>query len=186
MTGREAPVVETARLRLRPYRASDLEVQAQILADPEVTRHLGGTPLSREEAWRRLLCGPSLWALLGYGYWAVERREDNVMIGFVGFADFKRDMSPSIEGRPEMGWIFAPAAQGQGYCTEAVKGGLAWADDVLSGEDVVAIINPENGPSIRVAERCGFSERQEATYRNDPILLFTRPSQPRETAAEAA
>ena len=172
-----APVLETARLRLRPYRASDLAVQAAILADPRVTRHLGGTPLSREDAWRRMLCGPSLWALLGYGYWAVDRLEDGAMIGFMGFADFKRDMGPSIEGRPEMGWIFASEAQGKGYCTEAVRAGLAWADEKLSGEAVVAIISPDNHPSIAVAERCGFTGRQDATYRGEPILLFTRPPQ---------
>ena len=172
---RAAPILETARLRLRPYRESDLAVQSAILGDERVTRFLGGAPLSREEVWRRMLSGPSLWALLGYGYWAVDRREDDVMIGFVGFADFKRDMTPSIEGLPEMGWIFSPEAQGQGYCSEAVRAGLDWADDALKGEPIVAIISPENLSSIKVAERCGFSSREEAIYRGEPILLFTRP-----------
>ena len=122
-----------------------------------------------------MLCGPSLWALLGFGYWAVDRLEDDVMIGFVGFADFKRDTIPSIEGLPEMGWIFAPAAQGQGYCREAVQGALAWADVALKDQPIVAIIDPDNMPSIRVAKRCGFSQCEEALYREKPILLFTRP-----------
>ena len=92
------------------------------MGDPEVVRYLGGTPFSREDTWRRVLCAPGLWALLGFGYWAVERREDGVLIGQVGFADFKRDMEPGIEGLPEMGWIFAPHAHGQGYAGEAVAG----------------------------------------------------------------
>ena len=29
-----------------------------LYADPEVVRHLGGTPFSREDTWRRLLCAP--------------------------------------------------------------------------------------------------------------------------------
>jgi RimJ/RimL family protein N-acetyltransferase len=168
--------LETARLRLRPYQESDLAAQAAILGDARVTRYVGGTPLSREEAWRRMLCGPSLWSLLGYGYWAVERRDIGEMIGFMGFADFKRDMKPSIEGLPEMGWIFATEAQGQGYCTEAVIAGLAWADEVLRGQPIVAIISPENTASIKVAERCGFDRSQTASYRGEPILLFTRPA----------
>jgi RimJ/RimL family protein N-acetyltransferase len=171
-----APLLETARLRLRAYREADLAVQAEMLGDPEVTRHLGGTTLSREESWRRMLCAPGLWALLGYGYWAVERREDGEMIGQVGFADFKREMEPSIEGFPEIGWIFAPRAQGMGYCREAVDAILAWAEHRLAADRIVAIIDPENAPSIRVAERCGFSERQTALYRDEPILLFTRYS----------
>ena len=131
-----------------------------------------------------MLCGPSLWALLGFGYWAVDRRDDGRMIGFLGFADFKRDMTPSIEGKPEMGWIFAREAHGQGYCTEAVHAGLAWADTALTGEDIVAIISPGNLPSVRVAERCGFTRRETASYRDEPILLFTRPASSRDRSED--
>jgi RimJ/RimL family protein N-acetyltransferase len=171
---REAPVLATERLILRPFCEGDLAAQAAVMADPEVVRHLGGTTFSREESWRRILCAPGLWALLGYGYWAVERRGDGAYLGQIGFADFKRDMRPSIEGLPEMGWIFAPAAQGQGYCTEAVRAGLAWADEILEAPELTAIIAPENAASIRVAEKAGFGERETAVYRGDPILLFRR------------
>jgi RimJ/RimL family protein N-acetyltransferase len=171
---REAPVLKTERLTLRPFRESDLAAQARTMGDPEVVRHLGGTPFSREETWRRILCAPGLWALLGYGYWAVERGQDGAYLGQVGFADFKRDMQPSIEGLPEMGWIFAPGAQGQGYCSEAVAAGLAWADSELDAPEVTAIIAHGNAASIRVAEKSGFSHREEAVYRGEPILLFRR------------
>jgi RimJ/RimL family protein N-acetyltransferase len=169
------PPIETARLRLRAFRESDLEVQAAVMADPDVVRHLGGTPFGREDSWRRICTATGLWALLGYGYWAVERKADGAYVGQAGFSDFKRDMQPSIEGLPEMGWIFAPFAQGQGYASEAVAGGLAWADQALPGREIAAIIDPANAPSIRVAEKTGFSSREEATYRGAPILLFRRP-----------
>ena len=169
-----APVLETARLRLRNYRAGDLEEEAQTLGDPEVARFLGGKTLSREEAWRKLLCGPGLWALVGYGYWAVERKSDGRLIGKAGFADFKREMTPSIEGIPEIGWIFSPHAQGQGYATEAVAAALKWSDEVLKADEVTAIIDHANAASIRVAEKNGFSDREEASYRGEPILLFRR------------
>jgi RimJ/RimL family protein N-acetyltransferase len=171
---RAVPEIETARLRLRGFREADLDAQAAILGDPEVTRHLGGSAFSREDSWRRMLAAPGLWALLGYGYWAVERREDGAFLGQVGFADFKRDMTPSIEGLPEMGWIFGPHAQGQGYAAEAVAAGLDWADAVLQAPEITAIIDPANARSIRLAERSGFAEREEAVYRGEPILLFRR------------
>jgi RimJ/RimL family protein N-acetyltransferase len=169
-----APLVETPRLRLRAFRESDLDPQAAAMGDPEVVRHLGGTPFSREETWRKLLAGPGLWAVLGYGYWVAERKEDGAYLGQIGFADFKRDMVPNIEGLPEMGWIFAPAAQGQGYASEAVTGALAWADETLEAREIVAIIGHGNAPSIRVAEKGGFSIREEALYKDEPILLFRR------------
>ncbi len=171
---REAPVLETARLTLRPFRAADLEPLAATLADAEVVRHLSGTPHSREDSWRRLLTAPGLWVLLGYGYWSVERRADGAWVGQVGFGDFKRDMTPSIEDLPEMGWIFAPEGQGQGYATEAIEAALGWADEALRAPEIVAIISPENAPSIRVAEKTGFGECSEARYRDETILLFRR------------
>jgi RimJ/RimL family protein N-acetyltransferase len=168
------PIIETARLRLRGFRESDLDAQAAAMADGEVVRHLGGRPFSREETWRKILASPGLWALLGYGYWVAERLEDGLYLGQIGFADFKRDMVPGIEDIPEMGWIFAPAAQGQGYAREAAEAALAWADEVLKVPEIVAIISHENGPSIRLAEKIGFGRREEALYKGEPILLFRR------------
>ncbi len=174
MAARQAPVLETARLILRPYQAEDLDAQAKAMGDPEIVRYLGATPFSREDTWRRILCAPGLWALLGYGYWAVVAREDGRYLGQLGFADFRREMTPSIEGLPEIGWIFTPEGQGQGFATEAALAALAWADEVLKAREIVAIIDAANAPSIRVAEKCGLSENEPASYRGEPILLFRR------------
>jgi RimJ/RimL family protein N-acetyltransferase len=175
MTNPVAPILETPRLRLRGYRAGDLDAQWASMTDPQVVRFLGGVPQSREETWRKILGSPGLWALLGYGYWVAERREDGAYLGQIGFADFKRDMTPSIENIPEMGWIMAPQAQGQGYATEAVLAALAWADGALGGGEIVAIISHDNAASIRIAEKGGFSRREDAVYKGEPILLFRRP-----------
>lgn len=175
MTGSaQAPVLRTGRLTLRPFRASDADAQAAMMGDAVVMHHLGGQPLSREDSWRKLLNGHAFWSLLGYGYWAVERRSDGVMIGQIGFADFKRAVTPAIETIPEMGWLFAREAFGQGYATEAGMAALDWADATLAAPEIVAIIDADNVASIRVAEKCGFNENEPATYRGEPILLFRR------------
>lgn len=146
------------------------------MGDPAIVRHLGGVPFSREETWRRLLIAPGLWAVLGYGYWIAERNGDGAYLGQIGFADLKRAMEPSIEGLPEMGWIFAPEAQGQGYCSEALALALAWGDSVLDAAEIVAIIDPENVASIRVAEKSGFRRAEETRYKDAPIIIFRRPA----------
>src|SRR6185436_10212709 len=133
---RACPVLETARLTLRPFRPDDVAAQAAMMGDAEVMRHLGGQPLTREESWRKLLNGAGLWSLFGWGYWAVERRADGAMIGQIGFADFKRGMSPSIENLPEMGWLFAAEASGQGFATEAGLAALDWIDSVHAPDEV--------------------------------------------------
>ena len=168
------PILETARLRLRGHRENDLGAHAAIMGDPEVVRFLGGNPLPREEAWRRMLAGAGVWSLIGYGYWAIERKEDGAYLGLAGFADFKRDMTPSIEGLPEMGWILAPEGQGKGYATEAVTAALEWADAELPAPEIAAIISHGNQSSIRVAEKAGFGHREDAFYKGEPILLFRR------------
>ena len=168
------PILETARVRLRGFRETDLDAQAAALSDPGVMRHLGGRGLDREDTWRRMLAAPGLWAMLGYGYWLVEARDDGRYLGQVGFADFKRAIEPSLEGLPEMGWIFAPQGQGKGYCSEAVAAALAWADETLKAPEIVAIIAPENAPSIRVAEKAGFKRAEETLYRGEPTLVFRR------------
>lgn len=172
-----APTIETARLRLRAYRHDDFPAIARMVGDEDVMRFIGGQPQKREDAWRRMLCGPALWTLLGYGYWVVERRDDGDVIGQMGFADFKRDMKPSIEGLPEMGWMLMPHVHGQGYAGEAITAALTWADAHLDAGETVAIIDADNAPSIRVAERCGFLDSEAALYRGEPIRLFRRPKQ---------
>jgi RimJ/RimL family protein N-acetyltransferase len=112
--------------------------------------------------------------MLGYGYWSVERRSDGRYIGHLGFADFKRDMEPSLEGLPEMGWIFASDAQGQGFALEGVSAALAWADAALKAPEIAAIVSPDNAPSIRLAERTGFAPAEQTSYKGDPILVFRR------------
>ena len=170
------PEIETARLRLRAIRTEDLDRWTEVCADPEVVRFLGGAAFSREDTWRRLLATAGSWAMLGYGFWGVEPREGGPMIGHAGFSDFKRGMTPSIEGIPEMGWVFARDAQGHGYASEAVAAALGWADRELQGREIAAIISHGNAPSIRVAEKAGFSLREEAVYKDEPILLFRRPA----------
>lgn len=169
------PVLETERLRLREQRPEDFVRHAAMLADPEAMRFVGGKGLPREEAWRKLISCAGLWTILGYGYWSVERKEDGAYVGQIGFADFKRDMSPSIEGLPEMGWLLPRDVHGLGYASEAVAAALKWADEALAGQTFTAIIDPENKGSIRVAEKAGFTQREDAVYKDEKILLFRRP-----------
>ena len=168
----EGPELETARLRLRGHRIGDHEACAAMWGDMEVARFIGGRPSTREEVWGRLLRYAGLWALLGFGYWAVEDRASGDFVGDVGFADFKRDIAPSMDGLPEIGWALAPRWHGRGYAIEAVSAALAWADQRFAA--TVCIIAPENLPSIGVARKCGFAEIARTTYRGEPTLMYRR------------
>ena len=176
--GSVAPTLVTERLTLRHVRPSDINYFAETHADPEVMRFVGGA-VSREDAWRRAMTGAGFWGVLGIGLWAVEQRSDGETIGHVGFFDFQRDMQPSIAGEPEMGWIFSPKAQGKGYASEAGRAALEWFDATVGPLSVPAIIDLENAPSMRLAERLGFERQADAAYRNAAIGFFRRPARSR-------
>jgi len=165
-------VLETERLRLRAQRLEDFPACAAMWADERVTRHTTGRPLSEEETWTRFLRGLGHWSLLGFGYWVVEEKSTGEYVGEMGFSDLKREIQPSLEGLPEMGWIFSPRVHGRGYATEAVHAALAWGHARFGSRRPVCIISPENSASIRVAEKCGFREFQRTTYRGDSVILF--------------
>ena len=172
---REAPRIETERLTLRGFRAGDLDAHAATLGDHDVMRHIGGSPVNREDSWRRLLMGIGMWATIGIGPWAVELKSDGRMIGHCGFFQFNRDMQPLILGEPEMGWIFDRSVHGQGIAFEACQAALAWVDEALKAQSYPAIIDFENTPSMKLAERLGFVRQDDAVYRGEGIAFFRRP-----------
>ena len=173
-TQNQIPAIETSRLILRAHALGDFELCAAIWADPEVTRYIGGKPLSESEAWARFLRYPGHWVMMGYGYWAIEEKVSGEYIGDLGFADYKRELKPSIQGVPEIGWVLARKAHGRGYATEAVRVALAWADRTFTNPRTVCIIAPENSASIRVAEKCGFRQYAKTIYKGNPTWMYER------------
>src|SRR5208337_2226490 len=98
------PVLETERLRLRGHCIDDFSDSAAMWADPAVTRYIGDKPLTEEESWTKFLRYVGHWSLLGFGYWVVEEKATGHFAGEIGFADYKRDLQPSLKGVPEIGW----------------------------------------------------------------------------------
>jgi len=170
------PQIETARLRLRGFQTQDLDAILAINNHPDVVRFIGGKPMPREELWRRLTSAVGLWALGEYGFWVVERKADGAIIGQAGFGNFKRDITPSLDGMPEMGWIFAADVHGQGFASEAVAGAIAWGRENLAASTYCCIIDPANTASIRLAEKAGFGDPVTGVYKDEPILVFRRPA----------
>jgi RimJ/RimL family protein N-acetyltransferase len=168
------PVLETERLRLRGHGVGDFPLSAAMWADPQVTRYISGRGLSEEESWSRLLRYIGHWSLLGFGYWLVEEKGTGTFVGEVGFANYRRDLTPSLNGTPEIGWVLATGAHGQGYASEVVRTVVAWGDEHFGLIRTACIIHPENTPSIRVAIKSGYREQGTTTYKGVASLLFVR------------
>lgn len=169
-----APILETERLVLRGHRIDDFPASAAMWADPRVVARISGAPSTREQSWSRLLRYAGHWRLLGFGYWAVESRIDGAFLGEVGLADYHRDTDPDLAGRPEAGWVFAAAAHGRGYATEAVTRMLAWADARLDAPVTAALFDPAHAASIRVARKAGYGGDVMGRYGDKAAMFMER------------
>ncbi|WP_176084167.1 GNAT family N-acetyltransferase [Martelella sp. HB161492] len=168
------PELLTARIRMRGFRLDDFEDLAAMWADPAVVRYISGTPQPRSQSWERLLRYFGHWKALRFGSWAVEDRESGAFIGGVGFSANKREITPSLEAWPEIGWTLIPAVHGRGLASEAVAAALVWADVHLSADRTVCIFDPQHAASIRVAEKNGYREMGMGDYLGHPALIMER------------
>ncbi len=158
--------LETERLLLRMWREDDFEASAEICADPEVMRYLGGKTFNRMEAWRHMAVMVGHWQLRGYGHWAVEEKASGKFIGRIGF------LYP--EGWPgcELGWTLAPHAQGKGFAIEGVRRALEHAFTEMDRDHVISLINPLNQASLRVAERLGEKVEGRTELFDTEVLIY--------------
>src|SRR6266705_1015765 len=142
--------LETARLRLRHFRAADLEPYAALCADAEVMRYVGDrSVLSREDGWRQMAMLAGHWHLRGFGMWAVEERTTATFLGRVGlhFPDGWPDR--------EVAWALARPYWGKGLAFEATRAALAHAFESLRWERAISPIASVNPRSARLAVRLG-------------------------------
>ena len=173
-----APQIDTARLRLLGHGIQDFPDCVAMWSDPQVVRYTIGEPSPPQRTWLRILGYRGHWALLGFGYWAVQEKASGKYIGELGFADFKRNLRVSLEAIPELGWALAPWAQGKGYATEALKAVVAWADEQFKSRRTACIIHRDNAPSLRVAAKLGYAIVLQAASDSEPNYILARDADP--------
>lgn len=158
--------LETERLVMRMWRESDFDEYAELCADPEVMRFLGGKVFDRTEAWRQMASMIGHWYLRGYGIWAVEEKESGRLAGRIGC------INP--EGWPgfEVGWTLRREFWGKGYATEAARRALEYGFHELDRPHIISLIHPENRASIRVAERLGETLEGNARVFDTDVLVY--------------
>lgn len=164
---------------LRGFERADFDALYAISADPLITQYMGGPIESRSRSWEKFLRGPAMWVLLGYGMWIVQRRDDGVILGQIGYADFMREMDPPLKPIPEMAWMLGQASRGPdgrglGYGSEALAAVLGWGDVNLGFDRYQCIISPDNLPSIALAHKFGFTEIRRAEYADDMVIVMER------------
>lgn len=167
-------VATTLRLQLRQFTAEDVEQLAPILADREVMRFSISGPKTIEQTAQFVQWCLRDYEQQGFGIWAVIHRSHNQLIGTCGLTVQHVDGVDDIE----VGYRFASSYWGEGLATEAAQVSLAYTFHQLNIPRVIAIIEPENVASIRVAEKIGMQWIRNTSYHHIPVKLYMiqRPS----------
>jgi RimJ/RimL family protein N-acetyltransferase len=168
------PTLTGARVRLRPWRADDVDAVFAACQDAEIQRWTQvPVPYAREHA-EGFVSGiaAETWAE-GGGLFAVEPRDGGRLVGSIG-------LFPPSDGFAEAGYWTAPGGRRQGYTAEALGLLCAWAFDEVGLRRVELVVDPDNAGSRGVAERAGFRAegivRQRFLHRGQPsdVVLYAR------------
>ena len=149
-------ILETRRLILRYQSASDVPFLIDLWADPVVTRYIGG-PRDRDwlgSVFEETAQNPHAER---YDLWPVVEKDTGLLVGHCGLLD------KGVEGRAEieLSYILSPAVWGRGYATEIANAIKQWAMEKMGLKRLIALIEPENAVSERVARKIGMHLEKE-------------------------
>lgn len=151
-----APVlIETDRLSMRRWQASDVRTMSRIDADPEVMQWIGSGFTADESRTREAVgAWEAEWQDEGFGLFAVERRDTRQLLGFTGLSvpTFLPEVLPAVE----IGWRLDRAAWGKGIATEAARAVLNFGFEERSLDRIVSIAQVGNGASLRIMAKLGM------------------------------
>lgn len=161
-------MIKTARLTLRPIMSTDNDALFVLFNDPEVMRFSDdGKP--QDESWTNEWVDKAVadYQKSGYGVMMVVQNETDTVLGYCGLFNYDE-----IDGQPEIeiGYRLIRSAWGRGYATEAVIGLLGYAHSTLNLSRIVAMIDPANIASKKVAEKADMK------YEKDIMMpAYTHP-----------
>jgi RimJ/RimL family protein N-acetyltransferase len=178
----------TERLLLRLPQAEDLDVYAELFADPEVVRYTGGVTKTRAESEVAIERMQRHWQDHGVGLFSVVRKEDERVLGRVGFLVWDSESwahammhEPRGKTETEIGWTLARAHWGHGYATEGATAARDWALQELGLRRLISLIQRGNDASVRVAVKLGETlEREDlpGPFRAQTDLYALTPETP--------
>jgi RimJ/RimL family protein N-acetyltransferase len=163
-------LLETERLRLRPFTFDDAQFVLTLLNEPSFLRYIGDKKVrTLEDARQYILNGPlASYERNGFGLYVAELNQSPAPIGMCGL--LKRDDLPD----PDIGFALLPDFWNQGFAFEAATTILADASERLHLERVLAITSLDNQSSITLLERLGFSFDKVIKISQEPLKLFTK------------
>jgi ribosomal-protein-alanine N-acetyltransferase len=157
-------VIETERLILKQLKVEDAEDLYRIYSNRETMKFMGTGSASIEEERSNIQKHiEKYYNKYGFGLWATVLKENNTLIGRCGL------LYQEIEGTKdlELAYLIDNTYWGKGLATEAAQSIIKIGFDRYKFNRIIAIINPQNIASIRVAKKIGMNyEREIASFKD--------------------
>lgn len=173
--------ISTERLTLRKPELEDARRgAAEMLADEEVMRWLGGEAVPAEGAPAVIEKWLVRWERNRVGYFSVLL--DGRFIGRIGLnvwdlsiGDTSTYEAAGEHAETEVAWGLARRYWGRGYATEAAQAVRDWARSERGATRLISMIEPANVASAGVAQRLGacVERRVETVY--GPMDVWVHP-----------
>ena len=175
----DVPTIETDRLILRGWREADIATVNAIATDEETARFIGGTT-PPWQSFRTVASFIGHWALRGFGFFAVERRDTGTCIGWAG--PWRPDGWPDNE----IGYSLDKHHWGRGFGTEAARESLRFAYERCGWTTAISLIDEGNTGSEAIARKLGARIETRDAAVNDFRCNIWRHLPPAEFMERAA
>lgn len=164
-------IIETERLILRKFTLNDSAFMLELLNTPAWLRFIGDRGIRTIEETDQYLLDGNIrsYQEYGFGFYVVVVKETNEPIGICGIK--KREELDDVD----IGFGFFPQFIGKGYGYEAASATLDYALNILKIKRIVAIVNPENSPSIGLIKKIGlvFEKMIQLSPKDIELMLFS-------------
>ncbi|HEU0029629.1 MAG TPA: GNAT family protein [Kofleriaceae bacterium] len=148
-------VIETARLRLRPYAEHDVDALWPIVSRPEFPRQMSWAAHRDREETREFVRSRIAALAENEGIsWVIEHA--GKLVGTIGFDEIRWQVRAWRIDRTELGYWLAPDAWNQGFMTEAASAVVRYGFDQIGLHKITVRCFEANVASRRVIEKVGF------------------------------
>jgi ribosomal-protein-alanine N-acetyltransferase len=153
------PTLHTDHLILRPILPSDAIILHRIYNTEGVLQYFpNSSPPPLEKVERFVARQQEHWDKYGYGNWAITTHDNDEIIGWAGL-----QFLPETD-ETEVGYLLDRAQWGKGYATEAARASLEFGFNHFDFPEIIALVEPENVASLKVAAKCGLVAVERKVY----------------------
>jgi len=159
-------IIETERLYLRKFMLKDASALFKMNSNPNVLQYTGDLPFKNIQATEKFIKNYTHYDSYNMGRWAVCGKRQGEFLGWCGLKYHPK------EDYVDIGYRFFEKHWNKGFATEATKGVLSYAFNVLRIQDIYAYADKRNLGSSKVAKKSGLSLLKEMVHEGNLTNIY--------------